>query len=411
MNTIFFRKTFFFVFLFLTATFFSWFNFSAFSFARENPKDTVSLKEMLTPTFQKVKKNYNRKFNDIGRYLAGMLPEKGCVLDTAMLNNPDWKTYHDTADLNWAKYYTERVLALREWSYDEMGELNSKRFKFFYPFSGPDILHGNMFFQNSDTTIMFGLEPVGYVPLMKTTNKDSVSNYIRVMNNSLYAVLNFSFFRTLDLRKDLTNKGTGGTAPLLMLLLERTGNRVLDVKGVNIDKKGKLVYDDLSKMNKGKVPGVEITYCQKDSTHEAKLYYFKVDISNNGMYYKTPEFTTYLKNMGDVYTLIKSASYLMHTEDFTAIRSLILKQSKIVLQDDSGIPHSYFVKNNFNYTLYGTYIGTIPLFSGKVQANLKAAYKNETDKLKLISFGIGYKYHMGESNLVLYRKNKTNSPQ
>ena len=399
------------VFILLLTVFFSPFNFSAFSFSGENPKDTLTLKEMLTPTFQKTKKKYERKFNDMGRYLAGMLPEKNCVLDASLLNNADWKLYHDTADLNWTKYYTERVLALREWSYDEMGELNSKRFKFFYPFSGPDVLHGNMFFQNADTTIMFGLEAVGYVPLMKTTNKDSVSNYIKVVNNSLYAVLNFSFFRTLALQKDLTNKGTGGTLPLLMLLLERTGNRVLDVKGVNINKKGKLVYDELSKHKLGNVPGVEVTYCRGDSTHESKLFYFKVDVSNSGLYNKTPEFASYMKNMGEVYTLIKSASYLMHTEDFTLVRSLILKQSKIVLQDDSGIPHSYFVKNNFDYTLYGTYTGTISLFSGKVQSGLIKAYKDETAKEKALYFGIGYKYHEGESNLVLYRKNKTSTPQ
>ncbi|MEW6469172.1 MAG: hypothetical protein AB1458_09620 [Bacteroidota bacterium] len=382
----------------------------AFSFAADRLSDS-SLKETLTPTFQKIRKKYDRKYNDMGRYLAGMLPEKGCVLDTALLNHPDWKLYHDTADLNWQKYYTERVLPLREWSYDEMGELNSKPFKFFYPFSGPDVLHGNMFFQNADTTIMFGLEAVGYVPLQKTTNRDSVSSYIKSINHSLYAVLNFSFFRTLAMRKDLTSAGTGGTLPLLMLLLERTGNRVLDVKGINIDKKGKPVKDELGKHKAGKVPGVEITYCRSDSTHEAKLFYFRVDISNSGMYYKTPEFSTYLKNMGEVYTLIKSASYLMHTEDFSAIRSLILKQSRIVLQDDSGIPHNYFTKHGFEHTLYGNYTGVISLFSSKFQSSLDKAYKSDPAKVKPISFGIGYKYQPGESNWVLYRKPKSPAAQ
>lgn len=358
----------------------------------------------LTPTFQKINLKYDRRYNDISRYIAGMSPEQNCVLDTSLLNNPAWKIYYDTSDVNWKKYHRERIVTLREWSYEELGELNSKRFKFFYPFSGPDILHGNMFFQNADTTIMFGLETVGIVPFLTKIPRDSANNYIKALNNSLYAVLNYSFFRTISMRKELTNKQVGGTLPILMLLLERTGNRVLDIRHIHLDLKGEIIFDGKAPAYFANVPGVEVTYCRDDSTHEAKLYYFKVDISNKALLYKNPEFMLYLKKMGNVYTMIKSASYLMHTDNFTMIRSLILKQSRIVLQDDSGIPHHYFINNNFDPFYYGNYTGVISLFASRYQPLLNKAYKTETNKLESISFGIGYKYHIGESNWVLYRK-------
>lgn len=360
--------------------------------------------EKLTPTFQKVKKKYDRKLNDLARYIAALPPEKGCVLDKKLLDHPGWKTYADTANVDWDNYHRDRIMPLREWAYDEMSELNSKRFKFFYPFSGPDVLHGNMFFRNADTTIMFGLEQVGKVPLLRTSNSDSVDQYIKTISHSLHAILNYSFFRTISMRKDLTKAQVGGTLPVLMLLLARTGNRVLDVKGVFIDKQGVLQFHDLENNKSLKVPGVEITYCQNDSTHESKLYYFSVDISNKALLYQHPEFQKYLKNMGAVFTFIKSASYLMYNEDFSTIRKLILDQSKIILQDDSGIPHSSFQKAGFDYTLYGMYNGPISLFSSKFQSSLNKSYKEEKQKVKPLVFGIGYKYKPGESNLVLYRK-------
>jgi hypothetical protein len=358
----------------------------------------------LTPTFQKVREKHDRKYNDIARYIAGMLPEKECKLDSSLLNNPNWKLYHDTSDAKWKNYYAERIITLREWSYEELGELNSKRFKFFYPFSGPDILHGNMFFQNADTTIMFGLEAVGIVPFLTKITKDSANNYIKSINHSLYAVLNYSFFRTISMRKELTDKEAGGTLPVIMLLLQRTGNRILDVKHIHLDPKGAMVFDGKAPSYTANVPGVEITYCREDSTHEAKLYYFKVDISNKALLNKNPEFNSYLKKMGNVYTMIKSASYLMHNDNFSLIRSIIIKQSQIVLQDDSGIPHQFFIKNNFDPFYYGKYTGVISLFASRYQPLLDKAYKTETGKVEPISFGIGYKYHPGESNWVLYRK-------
>ena len=368
-------------------------------------KDTFPSPDYLRTTHPNVKKEYPRKFNDVARYLGGRQPEKGCVLADELINNPSWKLYSDTAEVNWKKYYDERIVVLREWAYDEMGEINAKRFKFFYPFSGPDVLHGNMFFRNADTTVMIGLEPVGTVPFLTTMSDDSVARYIRKINGSLHAVLNYSFFRTLSMRTDFKDDQLDGTVPLLMLLLERTRNRVLDVRAAEIDKNGNLVVGkELEDKKKKRIPGVEITYCFEDSTHEAKLYYFAVDISDQGLYYKTPEFRTFMNKMGEVCTMVKSASYLMHRETFSVIRKIILERSRLVLQDDSGIPHYYFVKAGWTYNLYGAYKGVIPLFSSRFQYMLDKSYKTDLHLVKPISFGIGYMYHPGTSNWVLYRK-------
>ena len=108
----------------------------------------------------------------------------------------------------------------------------------FYPFSGPDILHGNCLFPNADTTIMIGLEPVGSAPFLQKNTSDTLSTYFRSVNSSLYAILNFSFFRTAAMKKDLRSE-VNGTTPVMMIFLERTGNRVLEVKPLHINEIGR----------------------------------------------------------------------------------------------------------------------------------------------------------------------------
>ena len=82
---------------------------------------------------------------------------------------------------------------------------------------------------------------------------------------------------------------------------------------------------------------------------------------------------------------------------------LILDNSNYVLEDDSGIPYKYFKQDVWAPALYGTYSGSISLFTGVFQDDLDAAYKAKTN-VKPLKFGIGYKYQVGESNLMYFKK-------
>ncbi len=107
---------------------------------------------------------------------------------------------------------------------------------------------------------------------------------------------------------------------------------------------------------------------------------------------------------GEMITYVKSASYLMHKSHFSAVRNLIIDKSNYVLEDDSGIPLKFFDAKTWQPFLYGTYSGTIPMFSGFYQKDLKSAYDSLSHKS--LDFGIGYKHKMGQSNLLLFKKNK-----
>ena len=91
----------------------------------------------------------------------------------------------------------------------------------------------------------------------------------------------------------------------------------------------------------------------------------------------------------------------MHKVYFSGIRSYILANSRAILQDDSGIPWKLFNDSLHTVTLYGAYTGTISLFPTYVQPDLDNAYKANPSQVRALPFGIGYKYVLGESNLML----------
>ena len=92
----------------------------------------------------------------------------------------------------------------------------------------------------------------------------------------------------------------------------------------------------------------------------------------------------------------------MHKPYFSTIRGVILKQSDVVVQDDSGIPYRFFHDNEWDVQLFGTYSEPIKLFSDWQQDDLKDAYA--APNIQPLGFGYGYRFKPDTSNLLLARR-------
>ncbi len=354
---------------------------------------------------------FDRKYNDIARFIAGLPQDTGkSTIDSAFRNDKNWKNFSETFSKNWSELDTAKLSKRRKFSRTELNEVNTNLKTLFYPFSGPDILNAYTFFPYAHRYIMIGLEPVGTVPNLKALEKDSLKKFVQSLYKSLDAQLTLSFFKTKNMAVDLRTKEIDGTLPILYIFLARTNNVITDTKPVHIDKAGKMVYDQAFH-GRGrdtlKTQGVEISFFQKGDTTQRKVYFFSSDISNGGLTDKSKEFQKFITGLSSdsVTTYVKSASYLMHKEYFTAIRSDILAISKHIVQDDSGIPLGFFDENTWDLQLYGVFTVPIPLFKGYTQPELVKAYKEK--KTKPLDFGIGYQYLEGRSNMLLaHRKPK-----
>jgi len=344
-------------------------------------------------------KDASRIYFDISRHLAGLKQEERTSLKN-LDSLQSWITYAHNIEKSWNKLDSNRLLKMKVFSSEELKEANTNATELFYPFSGPDFLNAFAFFPSSKKLTLIGLEPVGTVP-------DSIEirspEYFKSLNKSLYAILNFSFFRTLSMAVDLKAEDLDGALPLIMVFIARTDNRIIDIKHVEVDTIGNILPVSIVDSVK-KVKGVEVKFITNGTDEIKTLYYFSADISDQGIR-KHPEIKKMFDQLNSNITYLKSASYLMHKDYFSIVRETILSKSKYVLQDDSGIPLKYFDRSTWDLTFYGNYNSPIPMFSRWYQQELKDAYdKTKNPGVKPLAFGIGYSHKANQSNLMLAKK-------
>lgn len=378
----------------------------------ETPKkDTVAVKDTIavveTPESVFIPCTSD-SMKELAMLISGVKPTGESKHLSKFFNSSDFKSFADNFDKKWASFDTSRMKLLKTFRENELAPNLGATKKLFYPFSGPDILYGYTFFPDADEYILMGLEPVGTLPIydVKEQHPDSMDAYYKMVNTSLHAILKFSFFRTKAMKTDLKNQELDGTLHLLFLFLTRTGNTICSAKPVFIDTTGKINYAaSFPKLqSKGYLNrGIEIVFNTSDNKTK-KMYYWSLNLSDGALKFNKG-MLAYLKNMGEVKTYLKGASYLMHETYFGLVRDVILNQSTHVIQDDSGIAFRYFTnKGGWKYTFYGNYIRPIPMFSYAYQKDLDSTYKAQGSKP--IGFGIGYNFKDKNSNFMIATKVK-----
>jgi hypothetical protein len=346
-------------------------------------------------------------YNETARYLSG-LPQMENNQFSVLENNKRWQKYATEADTSWSKLYSERLIKMQEFGKSELASANKIQ-TLFYPFSGPDILNVYQFFPNAQQYIMIGLEPLGGYPEFDNLKNDSSLKYISEIKEALHNVVATSFFKTLEMRVQLHSNDLNGTLPIISLFITRIGGRIVDYTKVYVDKDGKLNIAGNEPKDSMNIYGSKITFRTKNSTELQTVIYFSADISDGGFklsYKGRPNFKIYLQTIQSPTTYIKSASYLMFKDKFSAIRGIILNQSAVLLQDDSGIPLKFLSDSTWNKTFYGIYNKPIDLFASDYQKDLKEAYTNGKYTVKPLNFGIGYNYSLKDTHLMLFQRKK-----
>ena len=106
-------------------------------------------------------------------------------------------------------------------------------------------------------------------------------------------------------------------------------------------------------------------------------------------------FSAFLAKLGPADSLIKSASYLLHKPHFAGVRKLLLNNSATILQDDSGIPLTYFEATKWRLQAFGHYAGPISMFASFYQTRMAELFQDASP----LEFGIGYRWRKNEFEL------------
>jgi hypothetical protein len=263
----------------------------------------------------------------------------------------------------------------------------------FYPFSGPDFLNAHWLFPDCTRVVMFGLERIGQVPNVEAMTDEEFVRLLSQVRSFMVNLFSRNYFVTDTMLKDLrTDQQLRGVVPVFMVLMALSGVEVTRVAPLNLERS-----PDAVKGRKRSLYGLSIDFRVAGSAPR-RLNYFSLDATDAAMA-GYPEFIDYLRSLGQTTTLIKSASYLLHGNEFSRVREVVVDATRFLVQDDTGLPYSRLVKRGMEVRVYGTYGVPIPPFEGAYQPALAAVYQKQNPPL--LPFRFGYHRSRGDARSML----------
>lgn len=322
------------------------------------------------------------------KFLAG-LPVRGTSLESRGFD-PEWATHASELDKAWSRFDREQLSKIRAWSPQFLGDFYNGKAPVFYMFSGPDFLYANAFFPDAQTYILCGKEPIGPIPNIDNVPREALPAALGNLRKSLDSVLNWSFFISKQLRTDIAQTQLSGTLPVIYVFLARAGATIESVSLVSVDNNGNVAEG-------GKTSAAKIVFTKSNGA-EQTLYYFTTDVSDDGIR-SGPGFMKFCEKHAPGVSLLKASSYLMHEGGFAKVREFLLGYSKVIVQDDSGIPRKFFDDNSWSIRYCGNYSGPTPTFKQFFQPDLAKNYAESTHAP--LGFGFGYEWQPNHSSLIV----------
>jgi hypothetical protein len=330
--------------------------------------------------------------NDVARYLAGLPVAPGSPL-TALTQDPRWVAHARAMNLAFSQLEQRQLNNIRIFRSENIAPVTQASRNCVYLFSGPDFLYADAMFSDCSTFVLQGLEPVDPIPDLLTTPGSALLGTLQNIQISLNTLLSFSFFKTKDMRQDFQRSQLKGVLPDILVFMARTGKEVESIEYISLDKEGRVIQGQ-----QGGIRGAKISFVDPVSSSNKTLYYFTSDLSDDALK-RNPALLRFCEGLGPANSLLKAASYLLHSDNFAVVRNFLLQNSVSILQDDSGIPVRFFPTDKWTLRFFGVYTGPIELFKNYNQPDLRRYYEESSPKR--LTFGFGYRWNNRSSTLLI----------
>ncbi|MDX1902889.1 MAG: hypothetical protein SFU27_01925 [Thermonemataceae bacterium] len=367
--------------------------------AKEGKDTTQKAKET-----EKVVK-INKDATNQAEILAAMMPAD-TVGYGKLLNSKAFKMHQEEFEKGWANLESKYLGKLRPWRDSELADMNKEGNTVFYPFSGPDILNAYNLFPNADNYVMFGLELPGTLEKdFKEKDEKYINAYFNDVRFGLKDIFARNYFITSYMGSALYRRANG-VAPIMSIFLARTGNEIVSVQRVGIDKDAKPIFKDIYTTKADSIYyGVAFEIKNKNRAKTQWVYYFGGDVSDMALL-KKPQFDKFIRNFPNKVGYLKSASYVLFNPNFQIVKKILLEDTKVIFQDDTGVPYRDYVSaGNWDVKLYGKYARPVADFGNyTVQPDLRDAFKDSA-KVTKITFPYGYHWKTDNASLLVARRN------
>jgi hypothetical protein len=346
--------------------------------------------------------------SDVANFLAGVpLPDASPL--SSLQRTPLYKV-HVTELARLSQRFDRNYFSkMRAWSAAELAPRIPMRVPVYYFFSGPDAVSVLALYPDAPVYVLGGLESVGSIMSPNALTPDEVAWGLENLRKSAEAILSFGHFITKDMKAELDRTAFRGVLPLIYMFIALAGGEILSTRyiavlgGGGVQELGSGAFQST-----GQLPGVRIEFRRRGRSDVQSLLYVQANVADDALR-SNGAVLKWASSFGAGNVYLKAASYLLHEPHFSRIRSFLLSYAVSVLQDDSGIPFRFFRDGNWQIWLFGTYTGPLDIFAKYYQSDLQAAFASSGAAIPL-PFGTGYKWRLGESNLMLAIKQRAQAP-
>jgi hypothetical protein len=333
---------------------------------------------------------------DAARLLGGLPPSPLGRL-AAIAAKPEWQTWQHEFDRQWTLATRDRFALMTGWRDRELRRAVGSCSTLMYPFSGPDILNATLLFPDCERYILFGLEQPGSLPSLDQLSSERLSHLLDETRHALNNLLERNYFITKYMLEDTAAQELHGMFPLMAIFLVRSNAQLLSARDMEIAEDGRLrprspANDRLA------AQAIEIVFVRPGHPPQT-LVYFRAQAEDAAID-RRPGVRPFLVHQAPFATFLKSASYLLHGREFTLMRDTLLKHSRLILEDDSGIPLRFLKAPEWTVTLFGKYSKPVKDFNYGYQPDMEKAYLTDPN-VKPLDFSFGYHWSDGAASVIL----------
>jgi hypothetical protein len=346
--------------------------------------------------------DFNQRATATAQILAGIIPTTPDPALKSYVESEAFKEHQQWMASNWGQV-RGRLQTMDNWRGQEIKIIAAQKKTLLYPFSGPDFLNAYALFPDHGRYVFFSLERPGTIPDLESVTAVQFTKLLQDVRSAFRDIFERNYFITSYMTKQLTTPWLRGTVPVMATMLALMNRRIVRIEPLDLFPDLTQVYDaPEAKRPRVLMRGVRIEFANPNSAGTQQLFYFSLDATDKALEFY-PDFMNWVAQHRPATALLKSASYLLHDNQFAKTRAMLLESSDVVVQDDTGIPYRFLNQAPWQVKLYGRYHRPIRPMEYAYQKDLEAAYRAKTD-LPDLPFPFGYHWRGKQSGLIFAQR-------
>ena len=343
---------------------------------------------------------FNRRATATAQIMAGIPPVGGEPALERLTKLDAFVEHQKWMAVQWGQV-RGRISAIQNWRSQEVKVPGATQKTLLYPFSGPDFLNAYALFPEHSQYIFFSLERPSALPDLESVTPVQFGKLLEDVRNAFRDIFQRNYFITDYMNKQLTTPWIRGTVPVMATMMALMNLRIIRIEPVDFFPELTRAYEARESVKHPRMimRGTRIVFAGANGGAQQQLYYFSLDATDKALEFY-PGFLEWVGQHRPASALLKSASYLLHDNQFEKTRNMILAAADYVVQDDTGIPYRFLHQAPWQIRLYGRYNKPIKSLRYGYQPDLEGAYKEKSDLAEL-PFPFGYHWRGKQSGLMI----------